>query len=209
MKKILVIIALFMSTNNIYCMHTMHKHAADSRENSPTKKQKSSHDINQSDLHPKATVHYAAEQGHVNHIKLLYNAGADIDALSYEGTPVHCSLIHNQHNAVTYLLNCGADLTIKAPNGKSPLRLARDLLSDYYSKQRIIMAKAIQKKIQQHAKNSEEECPICLIDYSKISYKKIWILRKCCEQLLCKKCTLKLKRTNQPCPFCRAKQCWN
>ncbi len=154
-----------MSINNLYGMRTIaHKRTGDFADNMHQKKHKSSHDTSEQDRE-KTPLHLAAGACSLEHIKLLCEVTniTDINAQSYEGTPLHCAIWRTNRAAVTALINCGASLTIKAPNGKSPHQLARTLIPTSGNKKQAMLkiAKKIQQKIQQQAHaDPHEECPM-------------------------------------------------
>jgi ankyrin repeat protein len=78
--------------------------------------------VNIKNQHGDTPIMLAALRGHLPIVKLLRQAGADVNQPGW--TPLlYASL--NGHNAVIeYLLSSGADLALNAPNGVTPVMLA-------------------------------------------------------------------------------------
>lgn len=73
-------------------------------------------------------LHMAVFFGHIDLVRLLLDAGADIDALSKNGqdlTPLHSALANPHHARVGLLLiEKGADITLAQSDGYTPLHYA-------------------------------------------------------------------------------------
>ncbi len=60
-------------------------------------------------------------------VRLLVEAGADVDAAQRSGwTPLHQASAHGFESLASYLLESGADRTLKGENGQNAADLARD-----------------------------------------------------------------------------------
>ena len=71
-------------------------------------------------------LHWMALLGDVQAIRLLIEAGANIDAVDNDGcTPIHIAAQWRQTSAVHILKNSGADCTIKNAQGFAPVDVAR------------------------------------------------------------------------------------
>ncbi|KAG5567483.1 hypothetical protein RHGRI_002885 [Rhododendron griersonianum] len=72
-------------------------------------------------------LHYAAEKGLKDLMRLLISKGAEIEAESHAGTPLQCAAAHGRNEAVKMLLdrkaNAGADPNLDS-NGLNPLHYA-------------------------------------------------------------------------------------
>ncbi len=70
-------------------------------------------------------LHCAAWKGHVEVVRALIDAGADVNALNqndhYGTTPLHAAAHGNQRAVVEVLLAAGADATIQNIHGRTPL----------------------------------------------------------------------------------------
>jgi ankyrin repeat protein len=70
-------------------------------------------------------LHCASWKGHVQVVKLLLDAGADINAKSqndhYGDTPLHAASHGNQKDVVKVLIERGADLSSRNKIGRTPL----------------------------------------------------------------------------------------
>lgn len=73
-------------------------------------------------------LHMAVFFGHIDLVRFLLDAGADIDALSKNGqdlTPLHSALANPHHAKVSLLLiEKGADITLAQSEGYTPLHYA-------------------------------------------------------------------------------------
>jgi ankyrin repeat protein len=71
-------------------------------------------------------LHCAAQKGHVGIIKLLLNAGADINSkhCDFDATPLHTAVWFNRSDSVKSLKEHGAKLDIPNSLGSIPLHLA-------------------------------------------------------------------------------------
>ena len=70
-------------------------------------------------------LHCAAWKGHVEAVRVLLDAGADVGAKSrndhYGDTPLHAAAHGNQKDVVRLLIERGADVNAKNPAGRTPL----------------------------------------------------------------------------------------
>ncbi|KAL3531268.1 hypothetical protein ACH5RR_010590 [Cinchona calisaya] len=69
-------------------------------------------------------LHYAAEKGSKEFLKLLISKGAELRANSEAGTPLHCAAAYGNKEALKFLLELNAD-----PSSASPLHFSPLLLS--------------------------------------------------------------------------------
>ena len=70
-------------------------------------------------------LHIAAQQGKLDHIRILLENGADINAIGDIGfTPLHSAALGGQARSVELLLSLGADTTIKNEFGQTALDMA-------------------------------------------------------------------------------------
>lgn len=70
-------------------------------------------------------LHVAARQGELDHVCILLENGADIDAIGDLGfTPLHSAALGGQARTVELLLSLGADTTIKNEFGQTALDVA-------------------------------------------------------------------------------------
>ena len=70
-------------------------------------------------------LHCASWKGHLEAVRLLLDAGADIEARSqndhYGDTPLHAAAHGNQTDVVKLLIAHGADVNARNPAGRTPL----------------------------------------------------------------------------------------
>lgn len=89
--------------------------------------------INHQDVFGCTALHYACREGHLNIVKHLIDAGADPDIReNYGFTPTHESVVCNNLEILTYLVEKNCDCTIglikdyqKYKAGDTPLDLAK------------------------------------------------------------------------------------
>jgi len=93
--------------------------------------------INDSNNQNKTALHLAAERGHVNVIKILIAANADIGRVKYEKTPLSLAIDNNKQDAAALLLAVEAHINtndkedrLKYVSGQPYGGLARQLLLD-------------------------------------------------------------------------------
>lgn len=60
----------------------------------------------------------------VNVARVLINHGADVNAESDPGAPIHLAVLLNHTEMVDVLLAAGADLTVEDDEGRTPLEIA-------------------------------------------------------------------------------------
>lgn len=89
----------------------------------------------------KKTIHDIVEYGTLEELKELLKQGADINNIDddFRATPLHRAISRRQNEKALYLLEQGADTTIQAIEGDTPLHYA----AEYNN---IIVAKAILEK---------------------------------------------------------------
>jgi ankyrin repeat protein len=82
-------------------------------------------DPNCGDDENRTPLHFAAQNGCIDNVQRLLEAGAHIDGLCEDGwTPLACCVFWNMHESIKMLLGCGADTSIKTEPGESILHLA-------------------------------------------------------------------------------------
>ena len=67
------------------------------------------------------SLHHSSIFEHFEIVKLLIQYGADINAQSYRGTPLHCACSVGNFEIVKLLIENGADINAKDLDGKTPL----------------------------------------------------------------------------------------
>eukprot|EP00435_Cladocopium_sp_Y103_P035713 s837_g9.t1 len=72
----------------------------------------------------KTPLYHAADRGHVEPMRLLLEAGADIDAPSGEVAPLHIAAFRGHLEAVRFLVQNGAQKDLADAGGSTPLTLA-------------------------------------------------------------------------------------
>ncbi|MFA6065739.1 MAG: hypothetical protein WC707_01000 [Candidatus Babeliaceae bacterium] len=109
---------------------------------------------------------------------------------------LHKAVRHKSTKQVKKLL---ADPTInilkRDKNNKTALNIASEI--KHYPSIRLI-----RKTLQRQAKKSENRCPVCWEDFKTIPVKKLWVMQKCCNQVLCSRCYNIIKTTQKKCTFC-------
>jgi uncharacterized protein len=69
-----------------------------------------------------APIHFAARQGHLDSVKILLDAGADINQRTGDQTtPLLIAIVNGQFDVAQFLLERGADVTLASENGATPL----------------------------------------------------------------------------------------
>lgn len=80
---------------------------------------------NQTDQESRTGLHYAAMNGNLSIIAILYKAGARLDLKDKLGnTPLHLAADRNQAEAAQLLLDVGAPVDPENKNGMTPLMIA-------------------------------------------------------------------------------------
>ncbi|KAK3580168.1 hypothetical protein CHS0354_030283 [Potamilus streckersoni] len=84
-------------------------------------------DLDCTDKIGQAAIHYAADEGHVDILRLLVEDGAKIDTPDKHNgkTALHHAVDRNQIKAAEYLILAGANLTVKDMEGKTPYDLCK------------------------------------------------------------------------------------
>ncbi|XP_026757186.2 ankyrin-3 [Galleria mellonella] len=81
--------------------------------------------IDQQDTFMRTALHYAAEQGHVEAVKLLLDAGCKVDISASDGlTPLHVAVIRNHLEIVKLLLEGGSHVNYTTHKKMTPLHFA-------------------------------------------------------------------------------------
>ena len=78
--------------------------------------------VNIKNSHGDTPIMLAALRGNVDVVRLLRQAGAEINPQGW--TPLHYAVLNGHNAVIEYLLSSGADLGLVAPNGASPVMLA-------------------------------------------------------------------------------------
>ena len=69
-----------------------------------------------------APIHFAARQGHLDAVKTLLGAGADINQRTGDGTsPLLIAVVNGHFDLAQLLIERGADVTLASENGATPL----------------------------------------------------------------------------------------
>ncbi|CAK1540490.1 unnamed protein product [Leptosia nina] len=86
---------------------------------------KVSNGINQQDAFMRTALHYAAEQGHTEVVKLLLDSGSKLDLIAGDGlTSLHVSVIKNNIETVKLLLSAGSQINYKTHEKMTALHFA-------------------------------------------------------------------------------------
>ncbi|XP_066992541.2 ankyrin repeat, PH and SEC7 domain containing protein secG isoform X2 [Anabrus simplex] len=82
-------------------------------------------DINQQDTYGRCAVHYAAEHGHVEALRLLRAAGCRMDVSDTDNfTPLHLAASRDHYHVVQLLLDAGVEVNRKTSDKTSALHIA-------------------------------------------------------------------------------------
>ncbi|XP_063233908.1 ankyrin-3-like [Bacillus rossius redtenbacheri] len=82
-------------------------------------------DVNQADGYGRCALHYAAEQGHLEALRLLWAAGCRLDQGDTDNlTALHLAASRDHHGVVTLLLSAGVDVNCKTSDKTSALHIA-------------------------------------------------------------------------------------
>ena len=84
-------------------------------------------DVNEQTQYGSTTLHAASENGHVEVVKILIQAGGNVNTQrSSDGwTPLHWASSRGHVEVITALLAAGADKTVKDRGGNTPHDVAR------------------------------------------------------------------------------------
>lgn len=91
-----------------------------------------SYDLNLLDEHQKAPIHYAVRQGTLEIVKMVVEAGADINLSDEMGTPLHHAIGCRNDAMAEWMISRGADLYVSKGRGQqkwTPLLMAISLLN--------------------------------------------------------------------------------
>jgi len=81
--------------------------------------------LNQPDTLGYTPLHWAASQGDSSAVRLLLEAGAEVDKVNSNGeTPLHLACQAGSRNCVAVLIDAGADLHRRRPNGYQAIHVA-------------------------------------------------------------------------------------
>ena len=70
-------------------------------------------------------LHHAAATGQVEMLRLLIDAGGDVNVRAQDGwTPLHCAAYWGHEEAAQLLLDQGAEVDLPDNNGRTPLQVA-------------------------------------------------------------------------------------
>jgi len=84
-------------------------------------------DINDKGYDDWTPLHCAVQHSNIGMIKMLLDAGANIDALRYgNAPPLHQAITVGDKEIVRYLIDAGADVSIEDDYGKTPFELLQD-----------------------------------------------------------------------------------
>ncbi|XP_021835582.2 uncharacterized protein [Spinacia oleracea] len=83
-------------------------------------------------------LHYAAQKGRANLLRLLISKGAKVDAQSPLGTPLQAAAVHGMTDAVMFLLDNNANPNLVCPNTLPPL------MSAIYAKSKLCVKSLIE-----------------------------------------------------------------
>lgn len=82
-------------------------------------------DVNQLDMYRRSAMHYAAETGNMEVLRVLFSAGGSVDiGDSDDVTPLHLAAARDYPEAVALLISCGAKVNRKSIDGTGPLHMA-------------------------------------------------------------------------------------
>ena len=105
-------------------------------------------------------MHRATYNGHVDVMKKLLLAGADVRAVTDDGwEPLHCACRWNQTEAAALLLQNGASVNAKTRGGQTPLHLASSM-RDGGATICLLLSKG--DVVEAQAKNAAGETPVDL-----------------------------------------------
>lgn len=106
--------------------------------------------INTFDPHKRTALHWAAYQGDFLTVKLLIDAGANVDLVDSDGfTPLHWGLVSNNKSVIQLLVKANCDVSKKTLDGKTAWDIASDMKISN-------MWKAILKENNRNALNGEK-----------------------------------------------------
>ena len=88
-------------------------------------------DVNIQDEDGYTALHFAAEEGHLDIVKLLIDRGSDVNLNSCEdGSALHLAALSGRLDIAQFLIEKGADLDIEDCNGDKAIELARQNWDD-------------------------------------------------------------------------------
>ncbi|KAH0545387.1 hypothetical protein FGG08_000528 [Glutinoglossum americanum] len=107
------------------------------------------HEISTRDGQGRIPLHWAAEMGHDETVKLLLQMGSNANAQDNMGdSPLHIAILHSHEKVAEVLLDGGANPTLPGRNQKPPLHLAAE-----------VGGKRIIKTLLSHHANPNSELP--------------------------------------------------
>ena len=85
-------------------------------------------DVNKKNLHNQTALHIASERGNLEMVKLLLNAGAEIDEVNYISlfTPLMLAAFRGHQDIVGHLITCGASVDRNGLNNRTALHYASE-----------------------------------------------------------------------------------
>lgn len=99
--------------------------------------------IDERDKYGYTALHWAAQKGHLEIVKLLLKNGASLELKSFDNgwTPLHCAVSENRIEVLKFLLKQGADPNTRGTHNKTPLFIA--CYKGYLATVRILVAAGI------------------------------------------------------------------
>ncbi|MFA5119028.1 MAG: ankyrin repeat domain-containing protein [Candidatus Omnitrophota bacterium] len=82
-------------------------------------------DVDEKMKHGRTVLHAASESGHLEIVKLLVDAGADMNISANSGmTPLHLAAKYGYPEVVKFFIGAGAAVNVRSNSGTTPLHLA-------------------------------------------------------------------------------------